>query len=102
MKKSCYWPYRDDEGTIAPGTMYQYAIAGAILSELMLRQRIAVDESARKKRAEVIDRSPTDAPLLDECLEKMAASKAEKGLDHWVSKFARRQEPEAPRRRTPV
>ena len=78
---------RDDAGTIASGTMYQYAIAGAILSELMLRQRIAVDESARKKRAEVVDRRPTGAPLLDECLEKMAASKP-KGLDHWVAKFA--------------
>ena len=78
---------RDDEGTIASGTMYQYAIAGAILSELMLQKRIAVDDSARKKRAEVIDRRPTGAPLLDECLEKMAASKP-KGLDHWVGKFA--------------
>jgi len=78
---------RDEKGTIASGTMYQYAIAGAILSELMLQQRIAVDESARKKRAEVIDRRPTGAPLLAECLEKMAKTKP-KGLDHWVGKFA--------------
>ncbi len=78
---------RDDEGTIAPGTMYQHALAGAILAELMLRHRIGVDESNRKKRAEVIDRTPTGLPLLDECLAKMAAAKP-RGLQHWVMKFS--------------
>lgn len=78
---------RDDAGTIASGTMYQHALAGAMLSELMLQRRITVDESGRKKLAEVIDRTPTAAPLLDEGLEKIAASKP-RGLDHWVAKFA--------------
>ncbi len=78
---------RDAEGTIASGTMYQYAIAGGILAELVLRGRISVDGSRRKKRAEVVDRSPTGAPLLDECLERIATSKP-KGLDYWVGKFA--------------
>lgn len=78
---------RDEEGTIASGTMYQYAIAGAILSELMLQERIAVDESGRKKLATVLDPRPTGAPLLDECLDKIAAAKP-KPLDHWVGRFA--------------
>lgn len=78
---------RDDEGTIAPGTMYQYALAGAILSELMLEHRIRVEESGRRKLAEVVDRTPTGAPLLDECLEKIGAGKP-RGLDHWVGKFS--------------
>jgi len=78
---------RDDEGTVASGTMYQYAVAGAILSELMLQGRIAVDDSGRKKLAKVIDPRPTGAPLLDECLDKIAATKP-KPLDHWVGKFA--------------
>lgn len=78
---------RDDEGTVASGTTYQYAIAGAVLAELVLQGRVAVDESKRKKRAIVADPRPTGAPLLDECLEKMAATKR-KGLDHWVGKFA--------------
>lgn len=78
---------RDEEGTIASGTMYQYAIAGAILSELMLQGRIAVDDSGRKKLATVIDPHPTGAPLLDECLDKIAAAKP-KPLDHWVGRFA--------------
>ncbi len=78
---------RDDEGTIASGTNYQYGIAGAILSELVLRNRIAVDDSGRKKFAEVVDRRSLDAPLLDECLGKIGASKP-KPLQHWVEKFA--------------
>ncbi|MGD8816298.1 MAG: GPP34 family phosphoprotein [Acidobacteriota bacterium] len=78
---------RDDEGTIAPGTMYQHALAGAMLSELMLQQRIAVDESDRKKRAEVIDRTPTGLPLLDECLARMADDKP-RSLQHWVQKLS--------------
>ncbi len=78
---------RDEEGTIAPGTMYQHAIAAAILSELMLRGRIGIDESGRKKLATVIDKKPTGAPLLDECLAKIAGDKP-RALDHWVGKFA--------------
>lgn len=78
---------RDDEGTIAPGTMYQHALAGAMLSELMLQHRIAVDESDRKKRAEVIDRTSTGSPLLDECLAKMADDKP-RALQHWVQKLS--------------
>jgi len=78
---------RDEGGTIAAGTMYQYAIAGAMLSELVLQGRLAVDESGRKKLAQVVDPRPTGAPLLDECLDKIAASKP-RPLDHWVGRFA--------------
>ena len=78
---------RDEEGTIAPGTMYQYAIAGAILSELMMRRRLEIDETGRKKLARVVDKTPTGAPLLDECLAKIASDKP-RTLDTWVGKFA--------------
>ena len=67
---------RDEEGTIAPGTMYQYAIGGAVLAELMLQSRIGVDESGRKTLAKVLDSTPTGAPLLDEFLTKMRDSKS--------------------------
>ena len=78
---------RDEEGTIAPGTLYQYAISGAILSELMMRGRIGADDSGRKKLAKVLDKRPTGAPLLDECLEKIADSRP-KSLQTWVGRFA--------------
>lgn len=80
---------RDEEGTIAPGTMYQYALGGAILAELLLRGRIAVDDSGRKKRARVVDATPLGAPVLDECLALVGAAKRPKPLSDWVGKFAR-------------
>ena len=39
---------RDREGTIASGTHYQYAIAGALLAELLLEERCVVDAEGRK------------------------------------------------------
>lgn len=78
---------RDEKGTVASGTMYQQAIAGALLAELMLRGRVSVNEEGRKKLAEVANPKPTRNPLLDECLEMIAGSKP-KTLQHWVGKFA--------------
>lgn len=78
----------DDDGTVAPGTMYQYAIGGAVLAELMLRDRITMRESGRKKLAQVLDRTPIGDPFLDECLARIATDKKERTLDTWVGKFA--------------
>ena len=78
---------RDKEGTIAPGTMYQYAIGGAILAELLLSKRIGVDES-KKKLVNMVDANPLGEPLIDECLEKISGAKRRASLQTWVSRFA--------------
>ena len=39
---------RDKEGTIAAGPTYQYAIGAAVLAELLLSERIVVDQSIRR------------------------------------------------------
>ncbi len=78
----------DDKGTIASGTMYQYAIGGAVLAELLLRERIEVIHDRKKKLAEVVNSTPVGDPLLDECLAKIADDKKVRTLNHWVSKFA--------------
>ena len=65
---------RDEKGTIAAGSMYQYALAGAFVAELMMTERIAM-ESGRRKLVDVVDASSTGDELLDECLEKMAGAK---------------------------
>jgi len=79
---------RDKEGTIASGTMYQYAIGGAILSELLLRKRIKVDESNKKKLVDLVSATPVGEPLMDECLGKIAKAKRRAALKTWVSRFA--------------
>lgn len=79
---------RDDEGTIAPGTMYQYAVGGAILAELLLQKRINVDERRRKKYVDIVTTKPVGDPLIDECLQRVAQAKRRASLDTWVSRFA--------------
>jgi len=77
---------RDEEGTIAGG-MYQYAIGGALLAELLLQKRIATDEK-KKKLVNLLSQTPLGDPLLDECLEKVNSAKRRASLETWVSRFA--------------
>ncbi len=79
---------RDEEGTIASGTMYQYAIGAAILAELLLNQRIALDETRKKKLVNLISSTPLGEPLIDQCLEKIGNAKRRASLQTWVSRFA--------------
>lgn len=79
---------RDEEGTIASGTMYQYAIGAAVLAELLLNKRIAVGESRKKKLVDLISSQPLGEPLIDQCLEKISNAKRRASLQSWVSRFA--------------
>ncbi|MFB0553613.1 MAG: GPP34 family phosphoprotein [Phycisphaerae bacterium] len=79
---------RDEKGTIASGTMYQYAIGAAVLAELLLNKRIAVGEPRRKKLVDLISSQPIGEPLIDQCLEKICNAKRRASLQTWVSRFA--------------
>ncbi len=79
---------RDEEGTIASGTMYQYAIGAALLAELLLSKRIEVEQSGKRKLVNLVSPSPLGEPLIDECLEKVSSAKRRAVLQTWVSRFA--------------
>lgn len=79
---------RDEEGTIASGTMYQYAIGAALLAELLLSKRIEVEPSGKRKLVNLVSPSPLGEPLIDECLEKVSSAKRRAVLQTWVSRFA--------------
>jgi len=79
---------RDEQGTIASGSMFTYAMGGAILAELLLRERVAVDETSRRKLVNVVDTKRTGDPVLDECLKLMREAKRRKPMQGWVTKFA--------------
>jgi len=79
---------RDEEGTIASGTMYQYAIGAALLAELLLSRRIEVEQSGKRKLVNLISPSPLGEPLIDQCLEKVISAKRRAVLQTWVSRFA--------------
>ena len=79
---------KDEEGTIASGAMYNYAVGGAIIAELLLSQRIAVDQSKRKKLVSVINPEQLNDSLIDEWLIKINSAKRRKTLQDWVSRIA--------------
>ena len=78
---------RDEEGTIAAGSMYHYAIGGAVLAELLLRGRIEVEEP-KKKLVNLISADPLGDPLIDECLDRISSAKRRESAQTWVSRFA--------------
>ncbi len=79
---------RDEEGTIASGTMYQYAIGAALLAELLLGKRIEVEQSGKRKLVNLVNPTPLGEPLIDECLGKVSSAKRRAALQTWVSRFA--------------
>jgi len=76
---------RDEEGTIS-ASMYPYALAGAMLAELMLHERIQVEDT-KIKLVHLTSDSPLGDPLLDECLEKIAKAERADSLADWVERF---------------
>jgi hypothetical protein len=76
---------RDEDGTISAAT-YPYALAGAILAELLLHQRIEVEPST-KKLVHLTSNSAVGDAVIDECLEKIAAADRLESLTDWVERF---------------
>jgi len=77
---------RDEKGTVATGFPEQ-VVAGAVLAELLLENRISVEDT-RKQLVDVINKRPVGDPVIDECLEKMATAKRRAALKTWVQKLA--------------
>jgi hypothetical protein len=78
---------RDEDGFIASEAgKYTFALGGAILTELLLAQRIVVDD-AEQMLVSVANTEPLDDPVLHACLEKMSAKRPD-FLQAWVHRFA--------------
>jgi hypothetical protein len=79
---------RPKRGTIARGTEYPYAIGGAVLAELLLNKRIAVQQSRKKHVVEAVSTEPLGEPLVDRCLERIHSEKRRLGLQTWIARLA--------------
>jgi hypothetical protein len=80
---------RDEKGTIESGApMYQYAIGGAILAELVLDGKLGVEERGKRRYAIAEDTARTGDELLDECVQKVRDAKRRQQLQTWVSRFS--------------
>lgn len=79
---------RDKEGTTELGSMYPYALGGALLAELLLSKAIGIDPADKKKLVNALSsKQPQDA-LLAECLQKIKTAKRRASMQTWVSRLA--------------
>jgi len=77
---------RDDAGTIEFGAWYNQAVGAAMLSELLLAERIEV-EAGKKHMVNLLSDQPLGEPVIDECLNKIATAKRRASATNWVSRF---------------
>jgi golgi phosphoprotein 3 len=77
---------RNKQGT-ATVDYLEYAVAGAVLAELLLDRRIAISDR-QKQLVDIQDTNPTGDPIIDECLQTMKARKKRASLQTWVSRLA--------------
>ena len=87
---------KDEEGT-PHSSMYSIAMGGAMLAELLLNERLVLEEKPRKKPLKpgkkpaylvAIDNPKQLAdPVLDECLHRVVTSKKSRSPQDWVTRF---------------
>ena len=87
---------KDDKGT-PHSSMYSIAMGGALLAELLLSERLVLEEKPRKKPLKAgkkpdyvvaIDNpKPLADPVLDECLHRVTTSKKARSPQDWVTRF---------------
>ncbi|MGI1659434.1 MAG: GOLPH3/VPS74 family protein [Desulfitobacterium sp.] len=76
----------EDKGNFSftASTVINYCLSGAILMELELHQRIAVD----KKILSVLDSRSINNSRLDLALSRLHSSKRQRSPEHWVGKLS--------------
>lgn len=79
---------KDAEGTIDwRAAQWPLALGGALLAELVLRERVHIGGD-KKQRVEIVDERPTGDELLDECLAKLGAARRPANAQTWVTRFS--------------
>ncbi len=78
----------DEKGSVrwVATSRLPYCLAGALLMELSLMKRLRITTTG----PEVLDRTPTGQPLLDETLRMIDSAQKVKAPYYWVSKLGRR------------
>jgi len=81
---------RDDAGTVKSTQIIDYPLAAALLAELLLQKRIAIDPTRPKKQlVDLLDATPCGDPLLDEALMKIRDAGRRASLQTWVVRLTR-------------
>jgi golgi phosphoprotein 3 len=83
----------DEKGTFH-SSMYSYALAGAVITELLLEGRLQVVHGRGKRRyLEVANPTPTGDPVLDHALHRVEGSGRREQVSRWVSRLATERRP---------
>jgi golgi phosphoprotein 3 len=78
----------DEKGTFH-SSMHSHAIAGAVITELVLEERLAVVPGRfNRQLLEVQDPTPTGDPLMDGALERIAQASRRATVANWVGRLA--------------
>ena len=77
----------DEKGTIISGNSH-FGLGGAIAAELLLQERIRIDESRRRKLVDVRSIRSVGDPIVDECLKKIRDAKRRASLQTWITRFS--------------
>ena len=90
---------RDDKGTPA-ASMYTYAVAGGVLAELLLAERVRLAPRRRgKPLIEPHDSAMVGDPVLDDALRRVRDARRRATAATWVSRLARQETVKATARR---
>ena len=79
---------RDKQGTLHFGTHYQFALAGAIVAELLLNGKVTIETDRKRNFLVVADGSPAGDELLDEMLAKVGTARRRQQVQAWVRRIA--------------
>ena len=74
-------------GEVESKSYYQFGVAGGILAELLLQERIDLD-SSKESLVQVRSSESTGDPVLDECLERIAKARSPTTIGAWAGDFA--------------
>lgn len=79
---------RDDTGTNASGVSLGFGLAASLLADLLLSNRVEVEQDGKRSFLVLVDDSATEDDLLDECIAKIKKAKRRAQLQTWVQRFS--------------
>lgn len=78
----------DEKGTFVSDSMvFGYCIAGAVLFELSIKERIQIVE----KKIKIENKEKLNDEVLDYCLKIITESKKERKVDHWIETIGNKE-----------
>ena len=79
---------KDEAGTTYSGTSWPYAVAGAVLAELLLEDRLRLEDRKGKQHLVLANSSPLGDPVADRVLEKIAHARKSAEMATWLARVA--------------